>query len=212
MQISYLGWASFKIAGEGITLIVDPFDPQIVGLPWKNQEADVVCVSHQHKDHNYVAGVKGARLVIGSPGEYEVGGVRIFGMLSYHDDKQGQERGFNTMYRIELEEFSVAYLGDLGHKLTQEQVEDLGSIDVLILPVGGKYTINYETAAEVVAQLQPSIVIPSHYQVEGVKISEIDPVDKFLEEMGGEVKRVGELKLSQKGQLPEETEVYIVKS
>ncbi|OQX50670.1 hypothetical protein B5M47_03490 [candidate division CPR3 bacterium 4484_211] len=211
MEIRYLGWSAFKIIHEQTVVIIDPFDPDKVGLPWEKQSADIVCVTHNHFDHNYVEGVEGFGKLINSPGEYEAEGVNVFGILSFHDEKQGRERGFNTMYRLEMGGFCVAHLGDLGTKLTQDQVEDLGSVDVLIIPVGGKYTINYETAAEVVAQIEPALVIPCHYQVPGVKIEGIDPLEKFLEEMGetGELARK-KLKLTSRSQLPDETEVVVL--
>ncbi|MBU0708136.1 MBL fold metallo-hydrolase [Patescibacteria group bacterium] len=213
MEIKYLGWSAFKIFGEQASVIIDPFDPKFVGLSWETQKADIVCVTHQHQDHNFVEGVTGCRKVIDNPGEYEVEGVRVLGFLSYHDEKKGIERGFNTIYRVEIDEFSVVHLGDLGQKLEQGQVEKLGSVDVLIIPVGGKYTIDYEVAAEIVTQIEPPFVIPCHYQVEGVKISGIEPLDKFLEEMGEtDVSQETRLKLTSQAQLPEETEVVVLTS
>lgn len=211
MEIRYLGWSAFKITDAGVSILIDPFDPKMVGLPWVKQTADIVCVTHSHDDHSYLAGVKDAKLVINSPGEYEVEGVRVFGILSFHDKKGGKDRGFNTIYRVETKDFSLVHLGDLGSKLNQDQIEDLGSIDILMIPVGGKYTISYETAAEVVAQIEPALVIPCHYQVEGLLIEGIDPLAKFLEEMGETgVQQIEGLKLSTPSTLPEETEVRVL--
>lgn len=211
MNIEYLGWSAFKIFNKKKTVLIDPFDAKKVGLGWEKQKADVVCVTHQHADHNYLEGVEGYKLVVDSPGEYEVEGLRINGIISYHDEKEGEERGFNTMYTVELDDFRVAHLGDLGQKLGEEQVEELGSVDILILPVGGSSTMNYEVAAVNVAQVEPAIVLPCHYQMKGVEVSGVDTVDKFLEEMGEEeVDEIKKLRLTARTQLPEETKVVLL--
>lgn len=216
MEISYLGHSAFKIRGKETTLVIDPFDPEFLGWPkgaWKKQEADVVLVTHPHHDHDYVEGVVGKTgqpLVINGAGEYEVGGVRVFGISSYHDRKQGKERGANTIYLVEIDGFSLVHLGDLGHQLDDKQVEDLSTVDILFVPVGGTYTIDAETATEVIAKLEPSFVIPMHYKEEG-KTAELESLEKFLKAMGkSEVRRQDKLKVSIGEELPEETAVVVL--
>jgi len=218
MEIKFLGHSSFEIKGKDTTVVTDPFDPKKVGFPFPKVEADIVTVSHDHGDHNFVEGVgslpagrQGDPFVISGPGEYEVQGVRVFGISAFHDDKKGAERGKTTLYLIEMDDLSLIHLGDLGHKLEHDQVEELNSVDVLMIPVGGVYTINAETAAEVVAQLEPYIVLPMHYQTPNLKLSKgLDKVEKFLEQMGEEnVRREKKLKVS-KSSLPDDTEVVVL--
>ena len=206
-----MGHAAFKIKGKEATIVTDPFDPKSVGFDFPKVKVDIVTVSHDHDDHNFVEGVGGEPFIISGPGEYEVSGVQIFGVKAYHDNKKGAERGKTTLYLIEMDDLSLVHLGDLGHKLEHDQVEELNSVDILMVPVGGIYTINAETAAEVVAQLEPKIVIPMHYQTPELKLPrKLDPVGKFLEQMGEEnVRREKRLRVT-KSSLPEDTEVVVL--
>jgi len=215
MEISYLGHSAFKIKGKTATVIIDPFDPQSLGLKesaWKKQSADIVLISHEHTDHNYVEGITGGRdgFVGRGPGEYEVKGVRIFGYPSFHDSVKGTKRGSNTIYLLEIDDLVVVHLGDLGHKLSGEVVEELNTVDVLMIPVGGNYTINAETATEIVAELDPAIVLPMHFKMAGSNL-DVAPVEKFLEAMGEEKARhEAKLKISSRSDLPEETAVVVL--
>ncbi len=143
------------------------------------------------------------------PGEYEISGVLIIGMTTFHDREGGKKRGKNTVYLMEVDEVSVCHLGDLGHVLTTEQVEEIDNVDVLLLPVGGVSTINAPMAAEVVRQLEPKAVVPMHYKTEALK-RELDPVGRFLKEMG--VKEVdSQPKLSfTKANLPTSSQVFLL--
>ncbi len=181
MEISWLGYSSFKIKGSRATVITDPFPPEL-GSPGK-QTATIVTVSHNHPTHAYVAGIEGSPRVISGPGEYEIGGVFISGFPTYHDTQQGKVRGRNTVYAIEIDEVTVCHLGDLGHPLSSGQLADIGTIDILLLPVGGKTTIDAAAAAQLVRQMEPKIVVPMHYQI-GKFGAELEPVDRFLKEMG----------------------------
>jgi L-ascorbate metabolism protein UlaG (beta-lactamase superfamily) len=147
--------------------------------------------------------------VVKGPGEYEISGILIVGMPTFHDGEKGKTRGKNTIYLMEIDELSVCHLGDLGHTLTAEQAEELGNIDILLLPVGGVSTINASGAAEVVRQLEPKVVIPMHYKTLLLK-RELDPVDKFLTEMG--VKEISpQPKLSvTRANLPLTTQVFVL--
>ncbi len=183
MEITYLGHASFKIKGKQKTVVTDPYGEQVGKYP-KDVEADIVTVSHGHFDHNAVDRVKGTPFVINGSGEYEVGGISVIGMPTYHDDQQGAQRGQNTVFIIEIDGLRVAHLGDLGHKFSDAQLEDMGPIDVLMLPVGGFYTIDAKTAKEVTGQVDPWVVIPMHYVMAGMGVDKIAPLDQFLSEMG----------------------------
>jgi L-ascorbate metabolism protein UlaG (beta-lactamase superfamily) len=186
MEITWLGHSCFRIKGSHATVITDPYSPTL-GYSLGKPTAHIVTVSHQHDDHAYVEGVQGIgggkpKFITG-PGEYEVKDVLIIGVATFHDAEKGAKHGKNTVYLIEIDEVSVCHLGDLGHVLTAEQVEEIDNVDVLLLPVGGMYTINAATAAEVVRQLEPKIVIPMHYKTEAISW-DLDPVEKFLKEMG----------------------------
>src|SRR3989344_2976260 len=163
MDIKYCGHASFIIKGKSASIVTDPFDPKMVGLRFPSVSADIVTISHQHEDHNQSQLVIGSPLVISYAGEYEKQGVRITGISVFHDNKQGAERGKNILYKIEIDDISILHCGDLGHQVSDEVVEELGSIDILMVPVGGVYTITAKDACEVVQDIEPSIVIPMHY-------------------------------------------------
>jgi len=171
--------------------------------------ARIVTVSHQHSGHSYVQGVGGEPRLVTSPGEYEIGGVLIMGIATFHDREKGKKRGKNTVFLIEADEISVCHLGDLGHVLTTEQVEELDNVDVLLLPVGGVSTLNASMAVEVVRQLEPRVVIPMHYKTEALT-RELEPVERFLKEMGVEqVVSRPKLTLSRTS-LPVSTQVFLL--
>jgi L-ascorbate metabolism protein UlaG (beta-lactamase superfamily) len=208
MEITWYGHACFRLWSRDLALVTDPYD-KTVGYTLPRVRADIVTVSHDHPHHSHVSGVKGESKVIAGPGEYEVRGVFITGIPTFHDRKSGKERGANTVYLIEFDDLTVCHLGDLGHVPTQEQVEDLSDINVLLVPVGGGPTLNAAQAAEVVGLLEPHVIIPMHYRIEGSAVK-LDPVDKFLKEMGAKgVKPQESLKVS-KSTLPEESQVVLL--
>ena len=201
ITINYLGHSSFKITNNNTKLIIDPFDPKVANLKWTTQEADIVLVSHSHLDHSYIKGIKGfenARLIAGKvgekqflvygAGEYEVNGVQIMGISSYHDNKKGAERGENTIFIIHIDDFVIAHLGDLGHDLTDKQYEEVGNANILMIPVGGFYTIDHNIAETIVANVQPNIVIPMHFKDgrDGDIGKNLDNLDKFLSSVSKE--------------------------
>lgn len=196
MDISFLGHSSFKLRGKTASVVTDPYDPKIVGLKFPPTEAEIVTISHGHPDHNYVANVKNIKKVIEGPGEYEIMGVSIIGLPSFHDNKKGEERGTNTIYVYEMDGLRLVHLGDLGHTLSEELVEEIGDIDILMVPVGGKYTIGPKEAVSVVQDIDPYIVIPMHYKMEGLGqqlATSLFPVDEFLGEVGLTVERLPKL-------------------
>ncbi|MBA7704911.1 hypothetical protein ES703_113734 [subsurface metagenome] len=171
--------------------------------------AHIVTVSHQHPGHAYVQGIGGEPRPVTGPGEYEISGVLIIGITTFHDGEKGSKRGKNTAYLMELDEISVCHLGDLGHVLTAEQVEELGDVDVLLLPTGGVSTINAPMAAEIVRQLEPRVVIPMHYQTEALN-RRLEPVERFLKEIGVE-QVTPQPKLSfTRSSLPTNTQVFLL--
>jgi L-ascorbate metabolism protein UlaG (beta-lactamase superfamily) len=182
MEISWLGHSCFRIKGSQVAIVTDPYPPDL-GYSLGKTTARIVTVSHQHPGHSYVLGIDGKPRVVSGPGEVEIGGVLIIGVATFHDRERGKNRGRNTVYVMEVDEVSVCHLGDLGHTLTTEQVEEIGSVDVLLLPVGGVSTINAAIAAEVVRQLEPKVVVPMHYKTPALAW-ELEPVDRFLKEMG----------------------------
>ncbi len=182
MEITWLGHSCFRLKSKDATLITDPYDKN-VGYKLGRPAADIVTVSHQHPDHNAVSEISGEPKVIEGPGEYEIKGVMIVGIQTFHDSEGGKKRGKNTSYMIQMDDVQVCHLGDLGHVPTAEQVEEMSNVDILFIPVGGNYTINAAQAAEVISLIEPKIVIPMHYKTDVVK-AEIDTLDKFAREMG----------------------------
>ena len=175
------------------------------------QTANIITLSHQHPSHSYTQGIGGESRIIKGPGEYEISGILIIGIATFHDNQRGQVRGKNTVYVMEIDGVSVCHLGDLGHMLSTEQVEEIGGVDVLFLPVGGGSTINAAIAAEVILQLEPNAVIPMHYKTPGIK-RELDSVNVFLKEMGiGQIEPRPKLTLS-KSNLPLSTQVFLLGS
>lgn len=196
VEIIFLGHSSFRLSGKSASLVTDPFDPSMVGLKYRGVSADIVTLSHDHADHNQAQLVKGTKRVIEGPGEYEIMGVSIVGISTFHDDKKGSLRGKNTVYVIEIDGLRVAHFGDLGHKLSESILEVMGNIDILMLPVGGEYTVGPAVAAEVARTVEPNITIPMHYQMEGLKkdvFGKLSGVDHFLSDLGLPVEKLDKL-------------------
>ena len=208
MDITWLGHSCFRIKGSQAIIITDPFPPEL-GYTLGKQTANIITLSHQHPSHSYAQGIGGEPKIIKGPGEYEISGILIIGIATFHDNQRGQVRGKNTVYVMEIDGVSVCHLGDLGHVLSTEQVEEIGRVDVLFLPVGGGSTINPAIAAEVILQLEPNAVIPMHYKTPAIK-RELDSVDVFLKEMGmGQIEPRPKLTLS-KSNLPLSTQVFLL--
>jgi L-ascorbate metabolism protein UlaG (beta-lactamase superfamily) len=182
MEINWLGHSCFKLRDKQATLITDPYSPD-VGYSLNKQAADVVTISHQHPGHSFTQGISGNPKMVTGPGEYEISNMLIIGVSTFHDNEKGINRGKNTVYLIEMNEISICHLGDLGHVLTDEQVEEIGNVDVLLLPVGGVSTISAPVSTEIVRQLEPKMVIPMHYKTPAIK-RQLEPVDRFLKEIG----------------------------
>ena len=214
MEITYIGHSCFKIKDKTISLVIDPYNPKI-GYKLPKLSSDVVLVTHDHFDHNYIEGVSDYRLLVDGPGEYEVGGCFIYGKSVDHDEKDGEERGKVTMYLITIDDFNILHLGDLGRELTQEEMERIPNVDVLMIPVGNKYTIDEKAAVKVISALEPSYVLPMHYKTNDLAgVEGLSGVEEFLEEMGvgDDVKKdLDKLVLNSKTDLDGETQVVVLK-
>ncbi|HZQ50084.1 MAG TPA: MBL fold metallo-hydrolase [Candidatus Dormibacteraeota bacterium] len=181
MDVTWLGQSCFRLRGKNAAVVTDPFPPSL-GLRLPRQEAELVTISHDHENHSYTQAVRDGAFEIMGPGEYEIAGVSVIGIPTFHDADKGSKRGPNTVYLIEIDDVRVCHLGDLGHPLDDAAAETVSSVDVLLVPVGGKTAINAAQAAEVVRQLEPRFVVPMHYATPGVKV-DLEGVDRFLKEM-----------------------------
>jgi L-ascorbate metabolism protein UlaG (beta-lactamase superfamily) len=216
MDITYLGHSSFKLKGKDATVVIDPYGKS-VGFSMPSVSADIVTVSHEHADHNEIKAVSGTSrrpepYVIRAPGEYEVNGVGVFGWGSFHDNAQGAERGKNTIFSIIVDGVRVVHLGDLGAVIDDDLIEGLGTVDVLLTPVGGHFSMGPKEAAIVMEKLSPSLVIPMHYKTpeHAAAYGELLGVDEFLKSMGvADLQPIEKLKVTEES-LPEEPQIILL--
>lgn len=210
MEITWLGHSCFRLRGRDVAIVIDPPD-RTTGYALPKLTADVVLVSHDHPGHNNAAAVAGAARVLNGPGEYEIKGVPIVGVQTTHDGEGGRRRGRNVAWIAHIDDVNVCHLGDLGAPLNSEQAEALGTVDVLLVPVGGHNTINAAQAAEVVTLLEPKIVVPMHYQTEARRAeTALDGVEGFLREQGTpDVQPQAKLTVT-RANLPEQTQVVVL--
>jgi L-ascorbate metabolism protein UlaG (beta-lactamase superfamily) len=207
MDITWYGLSCFRMSERGMaTVVTDPYAPDF-GLPALKLKADIVTISHDAPGHNYLKGVKGERRAITGPGEYELGGVFITGISMGAANKNGS--GGNTLYVFDFEGVTVAHLGDLSKVPSQAEIEDLGAVDIALVPVGGGSALNASEAAEVISLIEPSIVVPMHYKVGKVELK-LTAVTRFLSEMGlTQIEPIPSLKIA-KSTLSEETQVVLL--
>ena len=209
MDVTWLGHGCFRLRGRAAAVVTDPYPPA-VGLKLARMDAEVVTVSHEHDNHSFTQVVRDGAYEIRGPGEYEVAGVSVIGIPTYHDDEKGAKHGRNTVYLIEIDDVRVCHLGDLGHKLEDAEAEAVTTPDVLLVPVGGASAMNGAQAAEVVRQLEPRYVVPMHYAIPGLKLK-LDPIDRFLKEMGVTVSEAQPKLAVQKSSVTEyETKVVVL--
>jgi L-ascorbate metabolism protein UlaG (beta-lactamase superfamily) len=207
LRIQWLGHACFLVtSSDGTRVLTDPFDKS-VGYPVPAVEADVVSTSHSHFDHNSVSVVKGSPKVVRNAGESAAAGISFLGVSSYHDDAGGAKRGRNIIFVWEMDGMRLAHLGDLGHTLTDDQVAEIGKVDILLIPVGGTYTIDAKQATKVVQQLSPKLVFPMHYKTDAISFP-IAGVDEFLAGKDN-VERAKENFVLVK-ELPEKTKIVVL--
>ena len=211
VEITWLGHSCFRLRDRAATVVTDPYGKDI-GLNLARVRADIVTVSHDADDHNYVKCVKGDFQVLNGPGEYEVSSVFVTGLELRGDRKAKKETAAqrNTVFLFEFDDLTICHLGDLNLVPTQAQVEEaLGEVDVLLIPVGGGETLNASQAAEVVSLLEPHVVIPMHYHVPECTLK-LDTVSRFLKEMGlDKVPPQESLKVSRSG-LPDESQIMLL--
>jgi L-ascorbate metabolism protein UlaG (beta-lactamase superfamily) len=210
MELVWYGHACFRLRGKDATVITDPFDRRL-GLPLPRMQADIVTVSNDRPDHSNVAAVGGSPRVVDGPGEYDIAGVVIAGIATQKRElgRARAPRPRNTAYVIEIDGLTVCHLGDLADVPDAAVVEQIGNIDVLLIPVGGHETINATQATEVISLLEPRLVVPMHFRTPELAI-ELDPIEPFVREMGlKELQPQPRLSLSA-GSLPEETEVVLL--
>jgi len=214
MIIQYYGHSCFKIttkpAGRGqqeVTIFIDPFDKSI-GLRPPQGQADLVLVSHDHPDHNNVSALKGEPAIINIPGEYSVRGVNIIGLASEHG--KTEKPVTNTIYVLESEDLKICHLGDLGKDFSEKQLEEIDGIDILMVPVGGNHTLDAKAAVELVKKIEPRIIIPMHYKMNG-SLADIDTEKKFCAEMGNCSKeRLSKINIKKKDLEEKSMEVIIM--
>jgi len=216
MDIKYFGHSSFYIRTKTAKIVTDPYDSVYTGLKFPKTEADIVTISHDHNDHNSLVDIKGEPLVLTWPGEFEKNQVRITGFQSFHDKKNGEDRGENVIYKFEADDFTILHCGDLGHLIQDEIVDQIGSVDVVMIPVGGLYTIDPVEAGKVLNDLEPSIVIPMHYGREDLKketFAGLQPLEAFLKEIGAaDVEPIEKLTLKREELTGESTRVVVMQS
>lgn len=202
MTITWFGHSCFRIESKEGSILIDPFSKEIGLRPPKIKD-DLVLVSHEHFDHNNVGGINPEAFLINHPGEYEKQGIYVQGISSFHDKSEGKERGPNTIYKIRAEEMVLCHLGDFGQdSLSETQIEEVGDVDILFIPVGGNYTIDYKEAVEVIRAIEPKIIIPMHYKVPGLTV-DIEGPEKFIKELGLTPEKVDKFRIAKKN-LPAE--------
>ena len=210
MKIKWLGHASFMVTSDsGIRIITDPYEPdERLKYGEINESADIVTVSHEHGDHSNVSGVRGNPEAV--RGTAKVEGIEFKGIPTYHDDAKGQQRGKNTIFCFEVDGVRVCHLGDLGHPLSDKQAAELGSVDILLIPVGGFYTIDAKVAGQLCDKLKPKVIIPMHFRNDKCAFP-IAGVDEFLQGKEG-VSRLdaSEVEFKQ-GELPATTKIVVLK-
>ncbi|MDD1761675.1 MAG: MBL fold metallo-hydrolase [Methanothrix sp.] len=185
MIATWLGHSCFLLKGDDdLLILLDPFFEDEVGYPIPIMETNIVTISHDHLDHNNIDAAGSNSDVIFGPGEYISMGIEILGIKSYHDDKKGRQRGENTIFCFELDGVRVCHLGDLGHALSPSQIREIGPVDLLFIPVGGRYTIDAKGANEVMKQLHPAVTVPMHYRTAALSF-DLDTVDDFIKEKEG---------------------------
>jgi len=206
VEITFLGHSSFRIRGKDVVVVTDPYSSPPGRAPLKVQ-ADIVTVSHDHNGHNNFAAVTGDPKIIRGPGEYEIRGVLITGVATFHDSVSGKLKGRNTVYVLQMDDLRLCHLGDLGHVLSTEQVDEIGTVDVLFVP-GHSPMLDVAKTAEVISQIEPTLVVPMHYPA--TDDAGIAAIEKFCHEMGLRHVVPQQKLLVTRASLPQETQVVVL--
>ncbi len=212
MELTWLGHAAFRLRGREVTIVTDPYGGDDWAYPPLSVNADVVTLSHGHQHHSHVGGVGGSPRVFSGPGEYEIGGTIIWGVPTSKRTESADDRDTrNTAYVIQMEDVTICHLGDLGRTLTTEELTRIKDCDVLLVPVGGHCTIGAAEAADVVAQVEPKLIVPMHYATPETRGHvDLDEVERFCREMGAtEVAPQNRLNVTP-GNLPAEPAVVLL--
>lgn len=208
LQIRWHGHSCFEITND-TTIVTDPHDGRSIGIPAPSVTGDIILVSHNHHDHNSVKSVeKDGSKVIMDERKRTIGNVQISGIPAFHDTVHGERRGKTILYKFTCDDVTFCHLGDLGHELDENTVQQIGKVDILFTPVGGTYTIDAEQAWRVIDSLKPRIAIPMHYRIEGLSMP-IAGVESFLEKNHYKILKVGNEIDIEKDELPKEPEVWV---
>ncbi len=208
MKIAWHGHSCFEVH-DGLVVVMDPHDGKSIGIKPPVVKADICLISHDHFDHNCSRIVHGDPAVVREAGERVVKDLKVSGMTTFHDEEEGAKRGRNIVFRFEMDDISFVHLGDLGQELTDKEIASLGRVDVLFIPVGGVFTIDYAAARRLVDRIRPKVAIPMHFHYGGLSIT-ISPVEPFLEGISEEnVLRVGNEIEFARDELPLQTEFWV---
>lgn len=217
MVIQWYGQSCFKMQSGDVVLLIDPFDKKI-GLTPPRGKTDIVLSTHSHIDHASTEGFEES-FVVDTPGEYEIKGVAVKGVPSFHGDLKGSVSGPNTIYTLEIDGIKVCHLGDLGQKeLSPDQIDAVGDVDILMAPIGGEYalegekmsTLDFEGIKKVINQIEPRMVIPMHYHIKGLAMK-MDGPEKFFKMVGiSEKDAVSKFSIKKKDLPQEEETKYVV--
>jgi L-ascorbate metabolism protein UlaG (beta-lactamase superfamily) len=208
MEITWLGHCCFRVRAKESTVVTDPCD-KTTGYSLGRPNADLVTVSIDDAAHNHVSGVAGDPRVINGPGEFEIAGAGVVGVTTSRSKEKGAANSRNVVYVIELEDLRICHLGGIGHVPTSDQVEEIGNVDILMVPVGGGDSLDAPPAAETVSLIEPKLVIPMHFKTDVEKAS-LDPIDRFLKEMGAKTTETHAKIAVTRSSLPEQTQVLIL--
>ncbi len=212
MNITWFGQSCFRFDTKDVSLLIDPFSKEI-GLKPPRLNDTIIAVTHEHYDHSATKGAEPTALIVNGPGEYEKSGVYLHGIQTFHDDVGGMQRGLNTLFMIRMEEILICHMGDFGQKsFTDEQLSQMGNkdIDILMIPVGGTYTIGGKDAVEIVKELEPKIVIPMHYKIAGLNI-DIANNSEFIKELGLKFEEFDTFKINKKNLPTDETKLIVMR-
>ncbi|MDD5749132.1 MAG: MBL fold metallo-hydrolase [Actinomycetota bacterium] len=209
MEITWFGQSMFSLEGGGITVVVDPVSPE-TGYDAGVVEADVVLLTHEHFDHSYTKAVSGSRKIIKNPGKQEFEGTSFTGIKTFHDPSGGKLRGPNIVYTWKQAGLSIAHLGDLGEMVVEKLKESIKGVDIMMIPVGGVFTIDGKQASTLLRELSPRVAIPMHYKTPACNIG-LEKIDGFLNSFSGTSREIKERSVSvSRENLPESTEVWVL--
>lgn len=214
MKVKWYGHASFLITSEeGLKIITDPYEPGgfggAIGYGKIPDAADIVLVSHDHADHNHVEGLPGKPQIIQGAGFHRAKDLEIRGIPAYHDERKGAERGENTIFCFTLDGLRVCHLGDLGHVPTEQEAQQIGPVDLLLMPIGGVYTINPSQATQTAQKLNPRVIIPVHFKTPrcGFPVAKVEEYTKGKSSV--KALKSSELEMKKEA-LPKATEIIVL--